>query len=58
MKLNINHILREGAKLEVREIDFESEEVKRLIKNCLKQQEECRKRKILDPKQLQKVITI
>ena len=51
-KINASQILRKGAELKVREIDFSSKEVKQFIEQSKKQQKEVLRYGVVNPKKL------
>ena len=51
-KIDASQILRKGAELKVREIDFSNKEVKQFIEQSKKQQKEVLRYGVVNPKKL------
>jgi len=57
-KINASQILRKGAELKVREIDFSNKEVKQFIEQARKQQKEVLRYGFVNPKKLELVVQL
>ena len=57
-KINASQILRKGAELKVREIDFSNKEVKQFIEQARKQQKEVLRYGVVNPKKLELVVQL
>jgi hypothetical protein len=56
MPKKLSDIILPNADWTVRKIDFNSPEIQQSIKECLEAQEECERRKYIDPEKLRIVI--
>jgi len=57
-KIDANQIMRKGAELKVREIDFSNKEVKQFIEQAKKQQKEVLRYGFVNPKKLELVVQL